>query len=634
MYQIESFLSARLFLLPEKVGKRVYFVSNLSGRLSLYAMSKSGSVPEPLIPPEIALQNPHHVDGRLYKPYPKLGKLLVMLDKDGDEDYKPMLVPIEGGYPRPAFNEMLEDHRFFLEQTFPEENIVYLGAASHKEPINYALRVDLESGEITQLQASMYGGGIDGINADHSKIVLVEGYSAGDTILYLWENGTSKLLFGTPLDKRDPGKEYPPIGIGNSHFVRNDTGLLVFTTLFEDTGGLAYLEIDQPDELQPVPIKGIVHQGIGEFNGLRHLDGTRYLAFFNIDGVDWVYEATFDEKQLKLNLQNVLVGQGKLSNGVVEHLSWEKQSNEFMISFSTATSPTQIYRIKKKREKIKKLTNEKVLAISDDLLAPGEEAAFTSFDGLRISARLYLPSYELGFEGPRPLIYYIHGGPQSQERPDFAWFSMPLIQFLTLNGFAVFVPNVRGSSGYGMSYMKKVDRDWGGEDRLDHVHAMTKVLPNDPRLDVKRAAVVGRSYGGYMTLTLAARHPELWRASCDMFGPYDLLTFSERIPATWKPYFKIALGDPDIPEERQFLIERSPRTYIEKLGAPMLVIQGKNDPRVIEQESHDLVDHLNSIGKQIEYLMFENEGHDVLKFENRVVCYNAITDFFKKYLIP
>jgi esterase/lipase len=634
MYQIESFLSARLFLLPEKVGKRVYFVSNLSGRLSLYAMSKNGSVPEPLIPPEIALQNPHHVDGRLYKPYPKLGKILVMLDKDGNENYKPMLVPIEGGYPQPAFSEMLEDHRFFLEQTFPEENIVYLGAASHKEPINYALRVNLESGEIIQLQASMYGGGIDSINADHSKIVLVEGYSAGDTILYLWQNGESKLLFGTPLDERDPEKEYPPIGIGNSHFVRNDTHLLVFTTMFEDTGGLAYLEIDHPDELQTVPIKGIVHQGIGEFNGLRHLEGDRYLAFFNIDGVDWVYEATFDENQLELNLRNVLVGQGKLSNGVVEHLSWEKQSDEFMVSFSTATSPTQIYRIKKQREKIKKLTNEKVLAISDDLLAPGEEAAFTSFDGLRISARLYLPADELGFEGSRPLVYYIHGGPQSQERPDFAWFSMPLIQFLTLNGFAVFVPNVRGSSGYGMSYMKKVDRDWGGDDRRDHVHAMTKVLPEDPRLDVKRAAVVGRSYGGYMTLILAARHPELWQASCDMFGPYDLLTFSERIPATWKPYFKIALGDPDVPEERQFLVERSPRTYIENLGAPMLVIQGKNDPRVIEQESRDLVDHLNSIGKQIEYLMFENEGHDVLKFENRVICYNAITDFFKKFLIP
>ena len=117
-------------------------------------------------------------------------------------------------------------------------------------------------------------------------------------------------------------------------------------------------------------------------------------------------------------------------------------------------------------------TNERILGIAPHLLAPGEDASYTSHDGLRISARLYMPAPELGFEGKRPVIFYIHGGPQSQERPDFTWFSMPLIQFFTLNGFAVWVPNVRGSSGYGISYMKRVDHDWGGLDRLDHVAAV------------------------------------------------------------------------------------------------------------------------------------------------------------------
>src|SRR5262249_59613668 len=107
-----------------------------------------------------------------------------------------------------------------------------------------------------------------------------------------------------------------------------------------------------------------------------------------------------------------------------------------------------------------------------------------------------------------------------QERPKFGWFSMPLIQILALEGFAVFVPNVRGSTGYGLEYTRKVDRDWGGQDRLDHVHAMTEVLPKDERIDVERAGVIGRSYGGYMTLTLAEPPPELWRAAGDMFGPH------------------------------------------------------------------------------------------------------------------
>jgi dipeptidyl aminopeptidase/acylaminoacyl peptidase len=279
-------------------------------------------------------------------------------------------------------------------------------------------------------------------------------------------------------------------------------------------------------------------------------------------------------------------------------------------------------------------TEERILGIPEAQLSKGEDASFVSFDGTRVSARLYLPAESLGFSGPRPLVYYIHGGPQGQERPDFAWFSMPLIQFLTLRGFAVFVPNVRGSTGYGLNYTKQVDRDWGGQDRLDHVHAMTKVLPKDKRLDVKRAAVVGRSYGGYMTLTMAGRHPDLWAASCDMFGPYDLITFSERIPETWKPYFKIALGDPDTAEGRAFLVERSPKTYLDALACPMLVIQGRNDPRVVAKESEDLVADLKKKGKQIEILVFEDEGHDVLKHQNRVTCYNSITDFFAKYLEP
>jgi dipeptidyl aminopeptidase/acylaminoacyl peptidase len=143
---------------------------------------------------------------------------------------------------------------------------------------------------------------------------------------------------------------------------------------------------------------------------------------------------------------------------------------------------------------------------------------------------------------------------------------------------------------------------------------------------------VGRSYGGYMTLTLAGRHPTLWSAAVDMFGPFDLFTFLERIPETWKPYFKMALGDPV--EDREFLLDRSPKTHMVNLACPLLVIQGKNDPRVVERESHDLVEYLRSEGKTVEYLMFENEGHDVLKYENRVRCYEAITRFFTDTLKP
>jgi dipeptidyl aminopeptidase/acylaminoacyl peptidase len=347
-----------------------------------------------------------------------------------------------------------------------------------------------------------------------------------------------------------------------------------------------------------------------------------------------LYEGVFNQAKLTMDIEHVICEQAYLANGVVESIHYEEAGDRYVIAFSSATSPTQIYSIEgSDRSVVLRHTNERILGVPADWLSCGEDASYQSFDGTRISARLYLPAPALGYQNPRPLVYYIHGGPQSQERPDFSWFSIPLIQFLTLNGFAVFVPNVRGSTGYGLDFTKQVDRDWGGKDRLDHVHAMREFLSRDDRLDTSRAGVVGRSYGGYMTLILAGQHPELWSAAVDMFGPYDLLTFSQRIPSTWKPYYRIALGDPDDEKDRQFLIERSPSTHLHQLNCPLLVIQGANDPRVVEHESRDLVENLRNAGKNIAYLMFENEGHDVLKYENRVTCYNAIAGFFTEHLM-
>jgi dipeptidyl aminopeptidase/acylaminoacyl peptidase len=214
-----------------------------------------------------------------------------------------------------------------------------------------------------------------------------------------------------------------------------------------------------------------------------------------------------------MTLDTVVCGRPPLEDGVVAEIHYDKAGDRYALAFSTATSPTQIHRVEgRDRRTITTVTRERVLGIPASSLSAGEDASYVSHDGQRVSARLYLPPATLGFKGPRPLVYYLHGGPQSQERPNFAWFSIPLIQFLAMNGFAVFVPNARGSTGYGLTYTKKVDRDWGGDDRLDHAHAMTKVLPRDERLDVSRSGVVGRSYGGYMTLTLAGRPLHLSRA--------------------------------------------------------------------------------------------------------------------------
>jgi len=634
-YRVESLMSARVFAVPQHADKRIFFLSNLSGHLSLYSMSFGGSVPVPLLPPHIALQNPHLIGGYSFYAFPKLGKILVMIDKDGDENYQPMLIPMEGGFPEPAFNNFFAEYRVYLGECDGEKGIVYLGAERRDKALIETYRGDLKSGKLTKIAKSEFGIGVSAYRANHKKLLLGTGYTVGDSVLYLWQNGKQRLLYGKPLEARAEGENVPLNGLGYSEFSPGENGAIVTSSVFEDTYSLGYIRIDKPGTLEPVELRGVKHTGAGELDALAHLFKDHYILYFNIDGCSWIYEGVFDEKKRRMTLINTLVGLPPLDNGMLERVHYDKQADVFIFAFSTATSPTQIYTVGgKKRDKIVHHTSEKILGIPDGTLSKGEDASFVSHDGLRVSARLYLPSKGLGFKGPRPVVYYVHGGPQGQERPDFAWFSMPLIQYLTLRGFAVFVPNVRGSTGYGLSYTKHVDRDWGGQDRLDHVHAMTKVLPKDKRLDVSRAAVVGRSYGGYMTLMQAGLHPDLWKASCDMFGPYDLLTFSDRIPETWKPIFKLSIGDPEKPEDRAQLVERSPKTHLHNMSAPMLVIQGRNDPRVVAAESEDLVRELKSQGKDIDLLIFEDEGHDVLKYENRVECYNAIVDFFARHLNP
>lgn len=629
-FRIEALLAARQFLAPQLNGEWLYFMSDMSGRLSLYRMHVGGSIPQPLLPPHIALQNPHLVDGgSIYYLLPSLGQILVMLDHDGDENYQPTLIPLDGGIPAPLFGNRFAGQQVICTWLDAEKKLAIFTIDPRTEPLQQSLLVDLATLTTTDLGSSPYGNSALAVNADQSQIILADGYTAGDNVLYHWQRATGErtLLYGAPLEQRTPGETVPLTAFGAAEFTQGQQ-LLLTTALFTDSYGLGYLSLKAPAQVKPVAITGLQHSGVGELVNLKHCYDNHYLLIYNIDGCSWAYEGIVDEKALTFTVTRVICGTGVLQNGVLESIAREKASGRYVLAFSTATTPAQLYLVEPD-DQVLAQTQERLLGLDATYLSPGEDASYTSHDGLRISARLYLPAPVLGFSGKRPVIFYIHGGPQSQERPDFTWFSMPLIQFLTLNGFAVWVPNVRGSSGYGLDYMKQVDRDWGGRDRLDHVTAF-ELLRQDARLDMDRAGVMGRSYGGYMTLTLAGRHPELWKAAIDMFGPYDLFSFMARIPETWKTYFYQAVGHPE--HDQEFLTERSPSTHLHELACPMLVIQGANDPRVVEQESHDLVENLRQQGKQIDYLVFPDEGHDVLKFQNKVTCYTQITQFFIQYL--
>lgn len=638
-YRIESLLSARLYVAPQLAEDRVYFVSDLNGKLSLYAMDANGSVPELLTPPDIALPNPHHLEGSLaFKPLPGFGKILLMLDHNGDENYQPCLLPIEGGTPVPAFGDRFAGQQVTCAHVDTETLDILFVVDPRDAPLYTFWRGNLRTGDLTALHSTEYGGAEGAWNDDLTEMVFAEGYTAGDTVLYHWhEESGIRLLYGKPINQRAEGEEVPLNGI-NGFERTQENRLLLISTLFEDTYSLGLLDLDGDSEIQSVGIAGERHTGVGELVRIHRLEDkpfrNRFAVEYNIDGSTWLYEGTLDEEYRNFNVDRVLCGEGMLSGGVLEAWDHDEETNRYVLSFSTATSPSQIYRLDPgdldDEVVVKRLTNERVLGIPDGALAPGEDASYRSFDGERISARLYLPAMDLGHPAPYPVIFYIHGGPQSQERPDFTWFSMPLIQFFTLNGFAVWVPNVRGSSGYGLAYQKQVDNDWGGKDRLDHVEAFQH-LHSDPRLDMSRVGVMGRSYGGYMTLRLITKHPTMFGAAVDMFGPYNLLTFIERLPPSWQVYFRLAVGDPE--KDREQLIEQSPSTLIDEVECPLLIMQGANDPRVVEQESRDVADKMRANGKVVDYVVFEDEGHDVIRYANKVRCYNTIVDFFRQHLM-
>ncbi len=572
---LEALLSARLFLEPQLVDGRLFFLSNLGGHLSLYAMDAAGSVPEQLLPPTIAMQNPDLVDGESFVVMPGLDRILVALDRDGDERYRPYLIPISGGFPEPLAPDTFAGMRsvpspgstrspgsatwWRSRSTSPGGPCT--GSMSPRGPARWSATApgspSRSPGHPTTAGSSPW-----------SPTAWATPCSSSSAARALGRCGEPASTSGAPM------RIIPLSGFADAALSPSGSALLLVTALFDDAYSVGYLPLDAPGDVEDVEVDGAVHTGHGELDLLKRLgEGDRYLVGYNIDGCSWVYHGTFRRGASPGHPRPRPVRRrGPRQRGAPRD-PLRRGVGGFAASYCTATDPTQLYLIDADPAIApRRVTNERPLGLDPDLLSPGVDASFVSHDGLRVSARLYLPSERLGHTGPRPVVLYIHGGPQSQERPNFAWFSMPLIQYLTLRGFAVFVPNARGSTGYGLGYAKRVDGDWGGLDRLDHVWAMTEVLPADARVDTDRAAVVGRSYGGYMALMLAGRHPELWAAACDMFGPYDLFTFLDRIPETWKPYFSLSVGDPD--RDRDLLVDRSPATHLDGLACPLLVIQG------------------------------------------------------------
>jgi dipeptidyl aminopeptidase/acylaminoacyl peptidase len=221
-------------------------------------------------------------------------------------------------------------------------------------------------------------------------------------------------------------------------------------------------------------------------------------------------------------------------------------------------------------------------------------------------------------------VFWPHGGPQAAERK----FYRAMFQMLLNRGYNIFCPNFRGSTGYGASFVKLVEQDWGEGPRLDNVEGIRWLFDNGISSPDK-LFLVGGSYGGYMALLLHGRHPEYFRAVVDIFGVSNLFTFYNSVPEHWKPIMTRWVGDPETDRER--FEKDSPITYLSTMSRPMLVIQGAKDPRVVKEESDQIVEELRNAGREIDYLVLDDEGHGFSKKENEINVYRTMLEFLEKH---
>jgi dipeptidyl aminopeptidase/acylaminoacyl peptidase len=269
------------------------------------------------------------------------------------------------------------------------------------------------------------------------------------------------------------------------------------------------------------------------------------------------------------------------------------------------------------------VTESRIGGLREGDLADVELISYPTFDDRQVPAWLYRPATN----GAKvPVVLAIHGGPEAQERPLYN----PLYQYLVSRGIGVLATNIRGSTGYGKSYQRLIQRDWGGGDLKDWDHAV-KWLRAQDWVDAERIGVWGGSYGGFAVLTCVTRLPDYWAAAVDIFGPSNLITFAKAVPPTWRRMMKRFVGDPE--EDADLLRERSPLTYIDDAKTPLLVIQGAKDPRVVQPESDQLVEKLRSLGRDVEYIVFEDEGHGFTKRQNELKAYRSSAEWLERYLL-
>ncbi|GAA0720285.1 dipeptidyl aminopeptidase/acylaminoacyl peptidase [Halorubrum trapanicum] len=462
---------------------------------------------------------------------------------------------------------------------------------------------------------------VAGWSPSDDRLIVHEAHSSFDHDVYTLDLSSGDLTHHTPHegDVRYSGPEWGPDG----------EGVYLVTDRETDTLRLERLDLET-DEFT------VVADG-GEWNvdGVAIDEDSRRLVYSrNVDGYT---ELTAGELVAPDRIDEF--PEPDLPDGVAGGVSFGPEGDRFAVTATGSTRNANVYVVDATTGDTERWTRASTAGVPPDTFVERELVHYPTFDvderrssasetssraGREIPAFFSVPETEPPESG-YPVVVDIHGGPESQRRPSFA----SVTQYLLNHGYAVFEPNVRGSSGYGKAYSALDDV----ENRMDSVRDIREGvgwLHDHPEVDPDRVVAMGGSYGGFMVLASLTEYPDLWAAGVDIVGIANFVTFLENT-GDWRRSLREAEYG-SLAEDREFLEAVSPINNIDRIEAPLFVLHGENDPRVPVGEAEQIVEKAREQGVPVRKLIFDDEGHGFAKLDNRIEAYREIVDFLAEHV--
>jgi len=460
------------------------------------------------------------------------------------------------------------------------------------------------------LLTKLEGGGWEALDwsPDDKTILLKEELSVNESYLWLVNTSTGEKTTLTPRDVKEK------VFYGEGEFGKDGKGIYVTTDKESEFQRLAYLD------LATKHVKYLTTKIPWDVEGfsLSH-DGRRIAFVTNEAGASVLHlRSAGSESDAPLP---------KVPAGVIGALRWQHDSRELGFSIVNARGPGDVYSLDVPNGKLARWTNSET-AVKTDAFPEAELVKWNSFDGKEISGFLYRPPAGK-FPGKRPVLVVIHGGPEGQSQPVFLGRGNFYLNEL---GIALIYPNVRGSTGYGKTF-SLLDNGFKREDTYKDINALFDWIGAQSDLDATRTGVTGGSYGGHMTLAISTFYSDRIKCSVDIVGMSNLVTFLEHTEAYRRDLRRVEYGDERDVKMREFLEKIAPMNHVDQIKKPMLVVAGKNDPRVPVSESVQVVAALKKVGTPVWYLMATDEGHGFRKKVNQDFQFYATVEFLKQYLL-